>query len=128
MKKIQTLLFGLLVTVLFAGCSTERLPSEDLEVLQFYQKEIAVLKNPQILPNTREKYEAAKSLVEKVDFTFTRETKTLNDIFFFGDAIVSSETDPERTIAFNFQYGNKYVRLIFYCYDRFIFKVEEVVK
>ena len=65
---------------------------------------------------------------EKVDFTFTRETKTLNDIFFFGDAIISSETDPDRTIAFNFQYGNNYVRLIFYCYDRFVFKVEEVVK
>ena len=104
------------------------MPSEDLEVLQFYQKEIAVLKNPEILPNSKAKYEAAKSLVEKVDFTFTRETKTLNDIFFFGDAIISSETDPDRTIAFNFQYGNNYVRLIFYCYDRFVFKVEEVVK
>ena len=127
MKKMQTFLLAAFAALLFAGCSTERLPSEDLEVLQFYQKEIAVLKNPKILPNSKEKYEAAKSLVEKVDFTFTRETKTLNDIFYFGDAIVSSDA-ADRTIAFNFQYGNKYVRLMFYCYDRFIFKVEEIVK
>ena len=88
----------------------------------------AILKNPKILPNSKEKYQAAKSLVEKVDFTFTRETKTLNDIFYFGDAILSSDTAAERTIAFNFQYGNNYVRLMFYCYDRFVFKVEEIVK
>ena len=44
MKKTQTFLLSLLLVLLFAGCSTERLPSEDLEVLQFYQKEIAVLK------------------------------------------------------------------------------------
>ena len=128
MKKSQTFLFASLLTLLFAGCTTERLPSEDLEVLQFYKKEIAILKNPKILPNSKEKYQAAKSLVEKVDFTFTRETKTLNDIFYFGDAILSSDTAAERTIAFNFQYGNNYVRLMFYCYDRFVFKVEEVVK
>lgn len=125
--------FTVFTVLLFSGCGSlfsdsERLPAEDLEVLQFYQREIAILKNPQIPANSKEKYEAAKSLVKKVDFTCTRETKTLNDIFFFGDAIVSSESESDRTITFNFQYGNHYVRLMFYCYDRFVFKVEEILK
>ena len=125
--------FCVLSVLSMTGCGalfgeSERLPAEDLEVLQFYQREIAVLKNPNIPTNSKEKYEAAKALVKKVDFTCTRETKTLDEIFYFGDAIVSSDEESERTITFIFQYGNRYVRLMFYCYDRFVFKVEEIVK
>ena len=128
MKKTLAWISCAVIAVIFSGCATERLPAEDLEVLQFYQKEIAVLKNPQIKRNSKEKYLAAKELVKKVDFTCIRETKTLNDIFYFGDAIVSSEKDSDRVITFYFQYENRYVRLTFSCYDRFIFKAEEIVK
>lgn len=129
MKKISSLPLAALCALILFGCASEpRLPSEDLEVPQFYQDEIVILKTPGLSPNSKEKYEAAKRLVEKVDFTMTRETKTLDELLFHGDAIIEETGDKARTIAFNYQYGNHYVRLVFYTFDRFVFRVEEVIK
>ena len=74
--------------LLVCGCSTLKIPSEDLEVADLCADEIAVLRDPKLSPMSREKYEAAKALIAKVDFSYTRETKTLNDILYYGDAAV----------------------------------------
>ena len=88
-----------------SGCATaEKLPAEDLEVPQFYGDLIAVLQNPKLPPNSKEKYEAAKELITKVDFTLARELKTLNTIFYHGDAIIDTPDQPDRTISFYYPY------------------------
>ncbi|MDD3885425.1 MAG: hypothetical protein PHI35_00955, partial [Victivallaceae bacterium] len=85
MKKMAFLmLLGCFAVLLPTGCA-KRMPSEDIEVPDLCIAEIAVLKNPNIPANSKAKYEAARSIVRKVDFTFTRETKTLDGILYFGD-------------------------------------------
>jgi len=108
-----------------AGCaSTEKMPSEDIEVPVLYADLIQVLKNPELPPNSREKYEAAKAINQKVDFYLTRETKTLNDIFFHGDAIIDTPNRRDRTITFNYQYGDKYIRFSFFADMNFVLRVD----
>lgn len=106
----------------------ERLPAEDLEVPQLYADLILTMKNPRLPSNSREKYETIKKLLKKVDYTFTRETKTLNELFYYGDAIIDSPAAVDRTITFNYQYNNHYVRLIFYTYGIFVTGVEIIEK
>ena len=49
---------------LLCGCATEeKLPAEDLEVPLLYGDLIKVLQDPNIKPNSKEKYEAAKELI-----------------------------------------------------------------
>ncbi len=111
-----------------AGCVSERLPSEDIEVPKLNADLILVLKNPRLPANGKEKYEAARKLIRRVDFTFTRETKTLNDILWHGDAIVDFPNRPNRTITFNYQYRDHYVRLVFHTYLNFVFRVDVIEK
>jgi len=107
------------------GCeSTEKLPAEDLEVQQFYGDLIAVLQDPKVPPNSKEKYEAAKALVSKVDFTLARELKTLNTIFYHGDAIIDTPDQPDRTVTFYYPYDGHFVRLTFFTYKNFILRVK----
>lgn len=106
----------------------KRLPSEDLEVTQRYADLISVMKDPKLHSNSREKYETIKKLLTKVDYTFTRETKTLNELFYYGDAIIDSPSAVDRVITFNYQYNNHYVRLIFYTYGIFVTGVEIIDK
>ena len=106
----------------------KRLPSEDIEIFQFYPELISVLKNPALPPNSKEKYEAAREIIRKVDFSFTRESKPLNDIFFYGDAIIDSPNTPDHTISFNYQYGDHYVRFQFFMYRNFVLRTEVTEK
>ena len=112
------------VLVLLAGCATERLPSEDLEVPVVCADIIKVLKDPSIGANSRQKYEAAKSLVKKVDLTFTRETATLNEIFYHKDALIDFPDLPDRTITFNYQYRDNYIRFQFRTFRNFVTRVD----
>ena len=114
--------------LLVCGCSTLKIPSEDLEVADLCADEIAVLRDPKLSPMSREKYEAAKALIAKVDFSYTRETKTLNDILYYGDAAVDNPQSEERTITFNYQYGNSYVRLVFHVWRNFVLRTEVLEK
>ncbi len=125
MKKIVVSLL-ILGVALLAGCRSEVevLPSEDLEVFKFYPELIRTLQNPNLSPSSKEKYEAAHEIIKKVDFTFTREAKTLNDIFYHGDAMIDPPNNPEHTISFNYQYGDRYVRLRFFMYRNFVTRVE----
>ncbi len=105
------------------GCSTPKLPSEDIEVPVLYADAIAVLKS-NLPANSREKYEAAKYLLDKVDFSFTREVQTLDKIFNPRDAFVDRPKSAEQMIMFYFQYKNKSVRFCFYRYIDVVTKVE----
>ena len=71
-----------------------------------------------------ESYEAAKELVKRVDLTFTRETKTVNDIFYFKDALIDFPNLPDRTVTFNYQYKDNYIRFQFKTFRNFITHVE----
>ena len=107
------------------GCATEeKLPAEDLEVPLLYGDLIKVLQDPTLKPNSKEKYEAAKALVDKVDFTLARELKTLNTIFYHGDALIDTPDQPDRTVTFYYPYDGHYVRLRFYTYQTLVLRVK----
>ena len=125
--------FGIFSLLLLTGCYVSddgtpvrdgRLPSEDLEVLTKYVDVIAVLKDPMISCNSKEKYQAAKKLIDKVDMTFTRETKTINELLYYGDALYDDVNSETRNITFNYQYGDHYVRFIFHTYRNFVLRVD----
>lgn len=117
--------FAVAVLICGFGCATEEmLPAEDLEVRQFYGHLINVLQDPKLPPNSREKYEAAKELVSKVDFTMTREVKTIDSIFYHGDAMIDTPDQPDRTIIFYYPYEGHYVRLTFYTYTTWVLRVK----
>jgi hypothetical protein len=126
---MKKLLIAVILGCLFAGCNsitygTGKMPAEDIEVPVKYSRIIKVLKDPSIPVNSREKYYAAKELIKHVDMTITRETKTLNDIFYFGDAIVDDMRVEDPTISFNYQYENHYIRFSFATYRNFVLRVD----
>ena len=128
MKIFSRFLLAGAACALLAGCATKRLPSEDLEVPKLFPEEIAILKNPDLSPNSKEKNDAIKSLIRKVDFTFTREAKTINDLLYYGDGVPDATDRPDRTITFNYQYGDHYVRLVFALYMTVVLRADVIEK
>ena len=55
-----------------------------------------------------------------MDLSFTRETKTINELFYHGDALVDLPNSQDRTISFNYQYKDKYVRIQFKTFRNFV--------
>ena len=115
-------------TMMLCGCQNidNRMPSEDIEVPVKYSDIITILKDPHLSANSKEKYEAAKDLIKVVDLTFTREIKTVNDLFYHGDAAIDSPHSEERTVMFNFQYQNEYVRLMFVTLRNFVLRTSVI--
>ena len=111
-----------------AGCAVERLPSEDIEAPKLNARLIRILKDPDIRSNSREKYEAMKELMKKVDFSFTRETRTINEFLAPQDAIIDFPEAIDRRISFNYQYLDRYIRLTFFTYRNFVVRVDIVEK
>ena len=117
--------FAVAVLICGFGCATEeKLPAEDLEVPQFYGSLISVLQDPKLPPNSREKYEAAKVLADKVDFTLLRELNTMNAIFYHGDALIDTPDQPDRSIAFYYPCDGHYVRFIFHTYKTWVLRAK----
>ena len=112
--------------ILFAsGCVTDdRLPSEDIEVLEKHADLIRILKNPQISPNSKEKYEAAVELTRRVDLTYTRETATVDKLFYHRDAQVDGIDTDTAVFTFTYRYGNEYIRFRFFTCRMFVTRVE----
>ena len=128
-SRIFVSLFALAVLAASSGCaSAEKLPAEDLEVHQFCGDEIKVLQNPRIPPNSKEKYEAAKELASKVDFTLLRELNTMNKIFYHGDAMIDTPDQPDRTIIFYYPHEGHYVRFTFYTYATWVLRAKVDIK
>ena len=124
-SRIFATLAALVVLASSFGCaSEEKLPAEDLEVLQVYEKEIKVLQDPKIPRNSREKYEAAKVLADNVDFTLLRELNTMNAIFYHGDAMIDTPEQPDRSIAFYYPCEGHHVRFIFHTYGTWVLRAK----
>ena len=123
MKK--TLVLFVFLSVILSGCaSVKRLPSEDIEAPVLNAHLISILKDPQLRPNSKEKYDAVRALIKKVDFSFTRETKTINEFLAPQDAIIDLPEAVDRRITFNYQYRDRYVRLTFFTYREFVVRVD----
>ena len=118
----------LFTALFFCGCRNldNRMPSEDLEVPQKFHDIITILKDPHLSSNSQEKYEAVKDLIKSVDLSFTREIKTVNDMLYHGDAAIDSPSAEQRTVVFNYQYKDDYVRLIFVTMRNFVLRVSIV--
>ena len=125
MKKLF-FLFSLVISALFfSGCATtEKMPAEDLEVFEKYSDTIQILRNPRIPPNSREKYEAAKELNDKVELHLLRETATVDKLFYYRDAEADGLDGENPTFTFMYQYENKFIRFRFFTYKMFILRVE----
>lgn len=100
------------------------LPAEDIEVLSRYRNLIGVLKDPKIKAASEEKYNAAEELIENVDLSLVRETQTLDQLFYHGDAIIDSPNTPDRIITFYYEWKDHSIRLVFHAYTKFIVRVD----
>ncbi|MBE6378540.1 MAG: hypothetical protein E7051_06970 [Lentisphaerae bacterium] len=109
----------------FSGCfSVDKLPSEDIEVLDKYADTIAILRNEKLLPNSKEKYDAARYLVRHVDLHFTRETKTINDLFYHRDAMIDGLHTETPVFTFRYQYRDNQISIRFFTCRMFVTRVE----
>ena len=114
--------------LLAAGCVSEKLPAEDIDVFTVCKEEIAVLQNRSLRPNTREKYEAVQSLLSKVDFNYIRRVETLDAIFSSADARVDNPKSASQVLNFYYQYKDHSVRLVFHRYRNSVIKFEVIEK
>ena len=125
MKKLLFSLSFVFAVIIFAGCqSYSKLPSEDIGVLDKYADTIAILRNPKIPANSKEKYDAARYLIKHVDLHFTRETRTVNNLFYYRDAQIDGLDTETPVFTFLYQYRNNNVRIRFFTCRMFITRVE----
>lgn len=122
-KVVSLITMGVIIAL--TGCTTQLVPAEDPMVVTMFANEVRILQDPYLPSNSKEKYEAAKSLTEKVDFTYIRNIKTLETIFSPADAI----RNPNGTeVAFYYPYRENSVRFRFFRYGNTVIKVEVTVK
>ena len=125
MKKLLLTACTALAVFCISGCvSIEKLPSEDIEVLDKYADTIAILRNEKLLPNSKEKYDAARYLVRHVDLHFTRETKTINNLFYYRDAMVDGLNTETPVFTFRYQYLDNQIIIRFFTCRMFVTRVE----
>ena len=127
--------FSLLSSILFAallfsvcGCVTQKLPSEDIEVLVKHKDIISVLKSDDYSADSKEKYQAAKELIRAVDLYYTRELKTVNELFNYKDMLVDAKDQDNPVFSFNYRYRDNYVRIRFFSHKMFVTRVEVTEK
>ncbi len=128
MKNRFFFMLALGVAFLLCGCATEKLPSEDIEVLTKYADIIKVLRSPTLRPNTREKYEAAKELIKHVDLYYTRETGTVDKLFYYRDAMIDAPGSDNPVFTFIYEWKDKTLRIRFFTFRMFVTRVEIVEK
>ena len=128
MAKLFSIPAAVFLMMILSGCMTERLPAEDVEVLDVCRQEISVLQSQKYTPNSREKYEAAKSLLKKVDFSYTRRVETLDAIFSSLDAQVDNPNSRAQTLIFYYQYKDSSIRFIFSRYNNIVTRFEVIEK
>ena len=124
-KSISAVAAALLFVI--AGCTTTKIPSEDIEVLKIYRPEIAIL-HSSLPSNSKEKYEAAKTLADNIDFSYTRSVQTLDEIFSATDARVDVPNATDQMLMFYYQYRDRSIRFCFYRFGDVITKVEIIEK
>ena len=116
--------FSALLLIFGPGCATEMLPSEDIEVLEKHKDIIEVLKSNKYSADSKAKYDAAKKLIKVVDLYYTRELKTVNELFNYRDMLVDDQDTDSPVYSFNYRYGDNYVRIRFFSHKMFVVRVE----
>ena len=115
MRKTVAVFAAFMTVIMLPGCfsSAPRTNCEDIRIFELYADEIGTLRNPLLPINSVEKYRAAVELNKKVDFSYARNVRTLDEIFNPRDAIIEYETIKfrymyrENTIEFKFiRHGN----------------------
>lgn len=114
-------LTAVLLTFFICSCRT-MLPAEDIKIFEVCKEEIAVLKNPKISPNSKEKYEAALSLCKKVDFSYTRTIGFLGKVFLDADARVNNLGNDSMVIIMYYPWEENFVSFEFHRYRDHILK------
>ena len=128
MKKSYAVCFAAVLLGLLCGCASDKLPSEDIEVLTKYDDIIRVLKSPTLPPNSQEKYEAAKALIEHVDLYYTRETGTVNKLFYYRDAMIDAPGSDNPVFTFIYEWKDRSLRIRFFTFRMFVTRVEIIEK
>ena len=128
MKKHLFVFFAGLLLSFVAGCVAEKLPSEDIEVLTVCKPEIDILHSRAYPSNSKEKYLAARSLLRKVDFTYTRRVETLDAIFSSLDARVDRPDSTEQELNFYYQYQDRSIRFVFHRFKNAVTRFEVIEK
>ena len=106
--------FALFFLIALCGCrATPEIAAEDYYMPQMCSEEIAVLKSS--LPaNSKEKYDAAVAIAEKIDFQTLRNTRTTDKIFNNADARIAKVNEYENYLIYIFSYQEKSIRFVFY--------------
>ena len=106
--------FSLFFLISLCGCrATPKIAAEDYYMPQMCSEEIAVLKSS--LPaNSKEKYDAAVAIAEKIDFQTLRNTRTTDKIFNNADARIAKVNEYENYLIYIFSYQEKSIRFVFY--------------
>ena len=92
---------------------TPKVPVEDKIALTKFADQIAVLRNPDLPTNSKEKFEAALAIANGVDFSYIRNLDTLKLFFFFSDVIPGSGKPEELELYFYYTWENRSVRFFF---------------
>ncbi len=96
------------------GCQTRKLPAGDVEIMQKYRTEIAILHDPKIKANTEIKYNAAKIILDNVDFSYARNYKDLEQIFGFTDVDTKILYGGQKALVFKYSWENKVIEATFH--------------
>lgn len=110
MKRI-CLIFLSLYTILISGCGTTKLPAGDVDIYKKYDSEIRILKSS-LSPDSEMKFNAAKEIFDKVDFSFVKKPQTLFSILGVRDARGVSTGDGKQ-IQYRYRYKDKYILATF---------------
>ncbi len=121
--RMVKLLIAAAVTLIAAGCATQKIPVEDPVIFTEYAKEIAVLRDPMLAPNSEAKFKAAEFIADNVDFSYTRNVATLDKLFLASEASTNGVE-----IVFQYAYKNDIIQFRFRRYDNIILFAEVVKK
>jgi hypothetical protein len=116
-----------LAIMLLSGCATsesDKLPAGDIDIYTRYDDEIATLHDTTLRTDSEQKYEAAMTLYENVDFSFVREVSTLQKMFGARDAHLGKRKFEKQTIIYLYRYRGKRVRFVFISYNNAIIHSE----
>ncbi|MFA6659344.1 MAG: hypothetical protein WCS25_06600, partial [Victivallaceae bacterium] len=111
--KILTLMVSALF--LLFGCESigrKKIPCNDIEVFTRFRREISILQDKSLYPDSERKFRAARVLYQNVDFSFARDTELLVRIFGTGDVKRAKVLDND-SLVFLYSWENEYIRFAF---------------
>jgi hypothetical protein len=93
------------------GCRT-KLPAGDVDINRLFAPEILTLKDPNLSTSSLDKYNAACVIAKNVDFSYLRDTKSMEAIFGEKDAVAGS-FEGKDYILYTYKFKNKSIQFRF---------------